>query len=65
MLYVQLLVFSAVVVMVVATVLHESILNDGQGTGRDRSSVSSLASFTLCCVISAVTIGAAGWLLNL
>lgn len=65
MLYVQLIVFGAIVVLFVATVLHEAILSNTQGAGRESGSDRNLTSFSLCCVIAAMAICLAGWILNL
>ena len=65
MLYVNLIVFTFLVVLLVATVIHESILKDSQGSGRNRGTGRDLTSFSLCCAISALSICMAGWLLNL
>lgn len=65
MLYVKLLVFVSLVVVFVATVIHESILRKSSGSERVESAGPDLASFSLCCVISALGICVTGWLLRL
>ncbi len=63
--YVRLTVFFAVIVLFVATMLHEALQTDEEELLIRSERRLNLTSFSVCCLISAVGICGVGWLLNI
>ena len=63
--YVRLTVFFAVIVLFVATMLHEALQTDEEELLIRSERRLNLTSFSVYCLISAVGICGVGWLLNI